>query len=103
MDDTPSESPGTPAAGDERATEGVFLVTAADEASAVLKDVVDGQVHTLSENPGLEVHDAVEGTVTPDPPMDVTWRLVAVDERRPLTLEASESSLILDQAYQVIP
>ena len=71
------------------AQEGRFLVTHVDETSAVLKDVDRGQVHTLAENPGVEVHDVVEGTVEPEPPMEVTYRLVEVEERRSLTVEES--------------
>jgi hypothetical protein len=80
----------------ERATEsektGTFLVTAADEESAVLKDVTSGQVHTLASNPGVEPDDAVEGTVEPEPPLNVSWRLVDVDRRWHLSLEVSEES-----------
>ncbi|WP_158055665.1 DUF5812 family protein [Halorussus halophilus] len=67
-----------------------FLVTHAEAESAVLKDVHDGQVHTLSSNPGVEEYDAVEGTVAPDPPMNVTWSVVDVEERRALSTERSE-------------
>ena len=71
---------------------GTFLVTAADEDSAVLKDVHDGQVHALSSNPGIERHDAIEGTVAPDPPLGVSWQLVEIEARRQLSLaESSES------------
>jgi hypothetical protein len=80
----------------ERAAEsektGTFLVTAADEESAVLKDVTSGQVHTLASNPGVEPDDAVEGTVEPEPPLNVSWRLVDVDRRWGLSLEVSEES-----------
>ena len=69
--------------------ESTFLVTHADDESAVLKDVHDGQVHTLASNPGVAVDDAIEGTVAPDPPMEVSWQLTAIDERRPLTIEES--------------
>lgn len=71
------------------AQEGRFLVTHVDDDSAVLKDVDRGQVHTLAENPGVEVHEVVEGTVEPEPPMDVTYRLVDVEDRRNLTVEES--------------
>ncbi|MFB6154784.1 MAG: DUF5812 family protein [Haloferacaceae archaeon] len=71
---------------------GTFLVTSADGESAVLKDVDTGQVHALSSNPGLERFEAVEGVVSPDPPMNVTWSLVEVDERWQLTLERSDES-----------
>ena len=70
--------------------EGTFLVTHADDKSAVLKDVDDGQVHTLASNPGVEVDDAIEGVVSPDPPLEVSWQLTAIDERRPLSIEHSE-------------
>lgn len=69
--------------------EGRFVVTHADEESAVLKDVDRGQVHTLAENPGVETNDLIEGTVAPEPPMEVAYRLVEVDNRRQLTLEHS--------------
>ncbi|USZ67504.1 DUF5812 family protein [Halorussus salilacus] len=75
---------------DEAEKTSTFLVTHADEDSAVLKDVRHGQVHTLSSNPGVEEHDAVEATVAPDPPMNVTWSVVEVEERRELTTERSE-------------
>jgi hypothetical protein len=72
------------------AKESTFLVTHADDESAVLKDVHDGQVHTLAANPGVAVDDAVEGTVAPDPPMEVSWQLVEIDDRRSLSVERSE-------------
>jgi len=70
--------------------ESTFLVTHAENDSAVLKDVYDGQVHTLRSNPGLDVDDAVEATVSPDPPMEVTYQVVEVAERRGLSIEESE-------------
>lgn len=69
--------------------EGRFLVTHADEGSAVLKDVDGGQVHTLAENPGVESGDLIEGTVAPEPPMEVAYRLVDLETRRNLTIEES--------------
>ena len=67
-----------------------FLVTHADDESAVLKDVHDGQVHTLTSNSGVEVDDAIEGTVAPEPPMAVAWELTEIDERRSLSIAESE-------------
>lgn len=72
-----------------RKREGRFLVTHAEEESAVLKDVDRGQVHTLGENPGVEAGDFIEGTVAPEPPMGVTYRLVEFETRRCLTVEES--------------
>jgi hypothetical protein len=72
--------------------EGTFLVTAADAESAVLKDVADGQVHTLSSNPGVECNDAVEGVVAPNPPLELSWQLVEVHDRRSLRVEESPES-----------
>lgn len=69
--------------------DGRFVVTHADEASAVLKDIDRGQVHTLGENPGVEPDEIIEGRVEPKPPTEVTYRLAEIDERRRLTLEES--------------
>ena len=69
--------------------EGRFLVTHADEASAVLKDIERGQVHTLGENPGLDAGEVIEGTIAPEPPMEVTYRLVESEERRKLSIGES--------------
>ncbi len=70
-------------------TEGTFLVTHADDDSAVLRDVERGQVHTLSSNPGLSEDDAVEGVVAPEPPLEVTAELIEVEERRSLSMGES--------------
>ena len=69
--------------------DGRFLVTHADPDAAVLKDVERGQVHTLAENPGVETGDVIEGTVEPEPPMEVTYRLVDVGSRSRVTVEES--------------
>ncbi|WP_411967314.1 DUF5812 family protein [Haloferax sp. YSSS75] len=71
---------------------GTFLVTAADEQSAVLKDVHSGQVHTLSSNPGVSEDEALRGTVAPDPPMNVSWQLVDVETRWTVSVERSSES-----------
>ena len=70
--------------------ESTFLVTHADADSAVLKDVHDGQVHTLTSNPGVEVDDAIEGELSPDPPLEVSWQLTEIQERWALSIEESE-------------
>ena len=75
-------------AADDRA-EGTFLVTAAEDDSAVLRNVETGQVHTLSSNPGVDRGDVVEGAVAPDPPMNVSYRLVGTDSRRSVPVERS--------------
>ena len=72
------------------AKESTFLVTHADADSAVLKDVHDGQVHTLGSNPGVDVDDAIEGTLAPDPPLEVAWQLIDLAERRELSIAESE-------------
>ncbi len=75
---------------DETQKESTFLVTHAGSDSAVVKDVHDGQVHTLASNPGLAVDDAVEATVVPDPPMNVTYQVIEIDDRWSLSIEESE-------------
>ena len=71
------------------AKEGAFLVTSADDGAAVLRDVTDGQVHTLSANPGLNEGEVVVATVTPEPPMDVTWTVEELTSQREIPVEES--------------
>jgi len=92
MTDEPAGDGGGPDPDAAAHKEGTFLVTAAEEESAVLKDVADGQVHTLSSNPGVDVGDAVRGAVAPEPPMEVTWGLVEVDERWSVSIEATDEA-----------
>ncbi|RQG91736.1 hypothetical protein EA462_06930 [Natrarchaeobius halalkaliphilus] len=63
-----------------------FVVTHAEDESAIVRDVETAQVHTLATNPGLEVHDVLEATVAPDPPLEVTWQVIAVENRRSIDL-----------------
>ena len=69
---------------------GTFVVTHAEPESAVVRDVETAQVHTLASNPGLELHDVLEATVAPDPPLEVTWQVVEVDQRRSIELVDSD-------------
>jgi hypothetical protein len=68
--------------------DGTFYVTEVDESSAVLRDVTDGQVHTLAENPGVAVGELVEATLEPEPPMEVVW---TADVERTFSIEASRA------------
>lgn len=70
--------------------DGTFLVTEAEESTAVLRDVADGQVHTLSDNPDLAEGDVLDGTVAPDPPMNVTWTVEELVAQRRVSVERSE-------------
>ncbi|PGF15623.1 hypothetical protein CP556_05470 [Natrinema sp. CBA1119] len=69
---------------------GTFVVTHAEDESAVVRDVDTAQVHTLASNPGLEVHDVLEATVAPEPPLDVAWEVIAVEDRRSIDLVDSD-------------
>ncbi|MFC3959791.1 DUF5812 family protein [Halovivax cerinus] len=70
---------------------GTFVVTHADEDSAVLRDVETARVHTLSANPDLEAHEVIEATVAPEPPLSVTWTIDELDARR--TVDVLDSDL----------
>ncbi|WP_339104688.1 DUF5812 family protein [Haloterrigena salinisoli] len=67
-----------------------FVVTHAENESAVVRDVETAQVHTLGSNPGLEVHDVLEATVAPEPPLEVTWEVIDVADRRSIELVDSD-------------
>lgn len=69
--------------------DGLFIVTHADDDSAVVRDVTDSQVHTLAENPGLAVGEILEARLEPDPPMEVAWRVT--DHRGTRTIPVGES------------
>jgi hypothetical protein len=70
-------------------TEGTFVVTAADDASAVLQDVDSGQIHTLAGNPGVEEGEALVATLAPDPEMAVAWTVETVDRQWTIPIERS--------------
>ena len=67
---------------------GTFLVTNADDESAVLSDVADGQVHPMGVNPGFEAGQVAEATIAPEGPLGVTWYPVEVAERWRPRIEA---------------
>ena len=71
---------------------GTFFVTHADEGSAVFRDVVDGQVHTMASNPDVVERDVVEATIRPQPPMEVAWEVVEIEERREIEVVDSDLS-----------
>lgn len=66
-----------------------FLVTAADDESAVLRDVTDGQVHTLASNPGVEVGEILVARIEPEPPLEVAWQVAEIAEQRTIPVERS--------------
>ena len=84
-------------------TRGTFLVTHTDDDSAILRDVADGQLHTLSTNPGVERGDVLNATLEPEPPLAVVWELVDLESRRTIELDESEeppTRLALDAASE---
>lgn len=66
---------------------GTFLVTAADEASAVLREVESGQVHTLAEHPDLGAGEVLSATLIEADPLGATWTIEAVDDRYRVSVE----------------
>jgi len=80
---------------------GTFVVTHAEEETAVLRDVGTAQVHTLGSNPGLAVGDVLEGTVATEPPLDLTWEAVDVERHRRIELVDSELEPTRDSRARV--
>ncbi|CCQ34537.1 hypothetical protein HLRTI_001574 [Halorhabdus tiamatea SARL4B] len=68
---------------------GTFVVTHVDAESAVLTNVADAHVHTLSAHPDFSEGEVLEATVRAEPPMEVTWEVVAVHDRRTIPVERS--------------
>lgn len=73
-----------------RTKTGTFLVTHVDEESAVLRDVHDATVHTLTEPGDLAANEILAATLQAEPPMGVTWTLETVTDR--WTVEPVESA-----------
>jgi len=69
---------------------GTFLVTEADSESAVVRDVSDGQIHTLASNPGVEADAIIEATLEPEPPMEVVWTVAELAAQ--YTISVAESA-----------
>ncbi|MDG5777346.1 DUF5812 family protein [Haloarculaceae archaeon H-GB1-1] len=69
---------------------GRFLVTHAEAESAVVRDVEETQVLTLGSNPGVEEGDVLDATLEPEPPLEVTWTVVEVEDRRTIPVERSD-------------
>lgn len=67
---------------------GTYVVVEADAQTAVLRDVDDAQVHTVEDHPDLAVGEVVTATLEPEPPLEVTWTVAEVDDRRRVTVEA---------------
>ncbi|ELY93580.1 hypothetical protein C482_19319 [Natrialba chahannaoensis JCM 10990] len=78
--------------GSENEKTGTFVVTHAEDESAVVRDVDTAQIHTLGSNPGLDANDVLEATVAPEPPLEVTWQVIEVAERRRVELVDSDLS-----------
>lgn len=75
-------------------TTGTFLVTETDAESAVLRNVETGQIHALAEqsDPALESGEVLSATIRPVPPMEVTWELVEIEDRRRIEVIDSDLS-----------
>jgi hypothetical protein len=69
---------------------GTFLVTHGDDDSALLRDVIDGQMHTLADSRDLEAGDVIEATIEPEPPLEVVWSITEIEARRRPTITESE-------------
>jgi len=69
--------------------QGTFYVTSADAESAVIRDVTDGQVHTLSEAIDADAGEIIDATIEAEPPMEVAYRVVELDRTYAVPVEES--------------
>lgn len=56
-------------------TTGTFLVTHTDDDSGILQDIHSRQVYPLAECDSLAEGELIEGTITPQPPLEVAWQI----------------------------
>lgn len=71
---------------------GTFLVTHADDETAVLRDVHDAEIHTLAGAADLVEGEVLEATLGAEPPMEVVWTVVAVESRRSISVSKSREA-----------
>jgi len=90
MPDNQDEPPRDGEDTQEHAEISSYLVTHAEAASAVVRDVVTGQVHTLAEHPSLHAGEVLQATVRPEPPLGVTSRIASLEERRDVPVAVSD-------------
>lgn len=92
MSDPSDETEAADADPDSDRARGRYLVTHADAGSTVLSDVESGQVHTLAGDPDAEIEagDVLTAMLSPEPPLEVTWRLAEVHDRRHVAVEVSD-------------
>jgi len=69
---------------------GTYVVTHADEGSAVLQDADSGQVVTLAENPGVDPGEVLVATLSTAEGMSAVWTVDDVEERWTVETGASE-------------
>ena len=77
---------------ESRTKTGTFLVVEADEGAAVLREVHDGEIHTLESDGDLEPAEVLEATLETVPPMHAVWTVVDIASRGDIPVEASPES-----------
>lgn len=91
-DDDTDESGGLsiePGSDEQETIEGTFYVKYEQEQSVTLHDVDTGQICTLVENPGVERHDIMAGTLEAQPPMGVSYLFDELDDHYSIPVETS--------------
>ncbi len=59
---------------------GTFLVIDSDDENGVLQDVTTSQIHPLGTAPPVPVGSALQGTIAPEPPLEVVWTIESLSD-----------------------
>ena len=70
-----------------RTKAGTFLASHVEGQTAILSDVTDGEVLTLSSHPDLDAGEVIDATVEAEPPLEATWVVTDVEDRRTIAVE----------------
>ena len=71
-------------------TSGTFVVTHADEESAILQDPSTGQVYALQSNPGVEPKSVIDATLSTVGSMETVYEVDELREAWTVSIGASE-------------
>lgn len=72
---------------------GTFLVIDSDGESGVLQDVTTSQIHPLGTAPPVPVGSAFQGTIAPDPPLEVVWTIESLTDHWEITVSLLDEPL----------
>lgn len=76
--------------GEPETASGTYYVKYATDSSITLHDVDTAQIFTVIENPGVESNDIIEADLMAQPPMEVSYLVTELHERKTIPVTRSD-------------